>query len=258
MTDDRKARMTSVLGETAVVVGNVRGLGDLEIRGRVQGSVELQGRVLVAASGVVLGDVEATTIIVSGEVRGDLTARETVLIEGSGQVEGNITAPRVGVETGARVHGNLRTGEAVPTAPTLFETSPDEWPAAQPPSETKENEEEKAAVEVVNKQGRTRPRKRKRPRKAGEPHLPGLVAALPAFQPSPTTTNRESSTKTNGEDPTPPAASPKGGTPRTDAQADAKKHPQADAQKRAAGSEERRGPPRPPTFVKGAKGHQRA
>jgi hypothetical protein len=55
MNEEQSARMSAVLGATGVVLGNIQGHGDLEIRGRVQGDIVLDGRVLVAASGLVLG-----------------------------------------------------------------------------------------------------------------------------------------------------------------------------------------------------------
>lgn len=114
MSGDSTTRMSSVLGPTAVVIGNVKGAGDLEIRGRVQGSVAVVGRISIADSGVVLGDVEAIQISVAGEVRGSLVAQDGVAIASSGRVEGDIAAPRVGIEAGARVRGHLRTGGELP------------------------------------------------------------------------------------------------------------------------------------------------
>src|SRR6478735_8556572 len=110
MTGENTARMSSVLGPSAVVLGNVKGSGDLEVRGRVQGSIALSGRVHIAECGVVLGDVEAVHISVAGEIRGNVLAQDGVLVASSGRVEGDIVAPRVGIEAGARVHGQLRTG----------------------------------------------------------------------------------------------------------------------------------------------------
>src|SRR5687768_15851930 len=113
---EERGRMSSVLGVTGLVLGNVQGEGDFEVRGRVQGDVVLTGRVLVAQGGLVLGTIEATQVTVSGTVRGDLIAEEGVEITGSGQVEGNVTSPRVAIESGARVRGHLRTGEEPPVA----------------------------------------------------------------------------------------------------------------------------------------------
>ncbi len=104
------ARMSSVLGATGLVLGNVRGQGDLEIRGRVQGDVHLEGHCAVAEPGLVLGGIEAFQITVHGAVRGDLIASEAINIGSTGQVEGNVSAPRVEIEAGAQVRGELQTG----------------------------------------------------------------------------------------------------------------------------------------------------
>lgn len=137
MNDERGARMSSVLGSSAVVVGNVNGQGDLEVRGRIQGNVVIQGRISVAHGAIVLGSIEAVHVSVLGEVRGDLFAEDGVSIGANGEVEGNISAPRVAIEAGARVRGHLRTGENKegirprPTALDGAQQSPQ--PVAAPP-----------------------------------------------------------------------------------------------------------------------------
>ena len=45
---------TSIIGRTTCVIGNVAGAGDLEILGRVQGNIELDGALHVAEQGTVL------------------------------------------------------------------------------------------------------------------------------------------------------------------------------------------------------------
>jgi cytoskeletal protein CcmA (bactofilin family) len=111
MSEDSPSKLTSVLGSTALVLGNVEGRGDLEVRGRVQGNVRVEGSVTVSDGGSVLGTIEAITIRVAGSVRGDLIASDGAFVLSSGDVEGNLMAPRVGIEAGARVQGSLRTGE---------------------------------------------------------------------------------------------------------------------------------------------------
>lgn len=112
MPDERSIRMSSVLGESALVIGNVEGQGDLEVRGRIQGDVVLEGRLLIAQAGSVLGTVEAINVTVSGELRGDVIASDNVLVTAGARIEGNIAAPRVAIEPGASVRGQLNTTDA--------------------------------------------------------------------------------------------------------------------------------------------------
>lgn len=109
MSSERVNTVASVLSPEVVVIGNVSGQGDLEIRGRVQGNLRLEGRLLLAKGGTVIGNVEATSVVIAGTIHGDIEARSGIEIQGSGSVEGNLAAPRIGIETGAQVRGMLAT-----------------------------------------------------------------------------------------------------------------------------------------------------
>lgn len=106
----------SVIGQGSVVRGNLRGSGSLEIRGRVEGDVELEGDVAVGEDGGVSGNVRGAQILVAGQVAGDLTGSEAVLLERGARVIGDLVAPRIGIAEGALVRGAVRT-QGEPTAP---------------------------------------------------------------------------------------------------------------------------------------------
>ena len=132
----------SVISRGAVVRGNVRGEGSLEILGRVEGDVNVEGDVIVGESGVVRGNITAAELSVSGTVQGDLRGAQGVLLERGARVVGDLSAPRIGVAPGALVRGTVRTdGEpalaspvrrgATATAP-LRAAAPAAVPAAKP------------------------------------------------------------------------------------------------------------------------------
>ncbi|HEX3597475.1 MAG TPA: polymer-forming cytoskeletal protein [Polyangiaceae bacterium] len=101
----------SVIGQGTVVRGNVRGDGSLEIYGRVDGDVLVTGDVTLGDQASVRGDISGARITIGGTVVGELRGSEAVLLERTAQVTGDITAPRVGIEEGARARGALRTEE---------------------------------------------------------------------------------------------------------------------------------------------------
>lgn len=247
MADERNPRMSSVLGETGVVIGNLEGIGDFEIRGRVQGMIQIEGRVLVAESGVVLGSIEATHISVLGRVQGDLIASDNVLIAALGRIEGNLTAPRIGIEAGARVRGVCRAGDDDDKSAASAPRKPPEkrgFPEKTVPSlevETSKTSEltDESAGAQLDDGARHSANERKSPRHQGRLRPP-------------------KKTKPAGSPPHPREALPVRNTPpgaRRDAQVDISAEPETGTiQKKTR----RRGPPAMPTFVKGTKGHQRS
>lgn len=243
-------RLSSVLGEAAVVIGNVSGHGDLEIRGKVQGDVLLEGRAFVAQGGLVLGRVEAVTVLVAGQVRGDLFASEGVEIEATGDVEGNISAPRVAILGGARVRGALHAGDTSEDA-RLAETPPEapvepparaaapELPAAVRPRPTHDAEEERASeprsVAESRAVAESRPESDARAaRPEPRPPTPSLRRGLPLPTAKVVTEASPARPGPAPQSPAPQTHSPKG--PAS-----------------AAAAPKKAGPPKIPTFRSGAR-----
>lgn len=106
----------SVIGRGSVVRGNVRGEGDLEIHGRVEGDIHVTGDVTLGEEALVRGNITAAQVSVAGAVQGDLRGNEAVLIERGGRVIGDLTSPRIGIAPGALVRGGVRTDGEAPLA----------------------------------------------------------------------------------------------------------------------------------------------
>jgi cytoskeletal protein CcmA (bactofilin family) len=113
----------SIIGPGSVVRGNLRGIGSLEIRGRVEGDVEIDGDLAIGEDGGVSGNVRGAQVLVAGQVAGDLTGTEAVMLERGARVVGDLTAPRIGIAEGAWVRGAVRT-EGDPPAPRRAAVTP--------------------------------------------------------------------------------------------------------------------------------------
>jgi cytoskeletal protein CcmA (bactofilin family) len=139
-----------------VVRGNVRGDGNLEILGRVEGDVTVDGDIVLGEEAQVRGNVTGAQLSVAGAVQGDLRGTESVLIERGGRVVGDLSAPRIGVAPGALVRGSVRTDGEPPLvqaqpqrrlgAQPLRSTAPVAHTAAKPLAPLKAPEPPKAAV----------------------------------------------------------------------------------------------------------------
>lgn len=99
----------TVIGREAFVRGSIRGEGDLEIHGRVEGEIEVDGAVTIAPGALVKADVSGRQITVRGAVAGNLSAEQAVRLEEGARVVGDLRAPSIGVADGALVRGNVET-----------------------------------------------------------------------------------------------------------------------------------------------------
>jgi cytoskeletal protein CcmA (bactofilin family) len=102
------ARNLAILGPGLFVKGQISGEEDLQIDGKVEGSISLKGqRLTVGQNGEIVSDVHAREVIVYGKVRGNLFAEDRIEVKKDGSVVGNITGGRVLIEDGAYLKGQI-------------------------------------------------------------------------------------------------------------------------------------------------------
>ena len=103
--------LSTVIGESILISGNLEGDEDLTIRGRVEGSIRLTKTLIVEASGIVKADVSVKDAVISGVVVGNVTASDSVQITAEGRMVGDLSAPRVIIVDGASFRGRVDMGE---------------------------------------------------------------------------------------------------------------------------------------------------
>jgi cytoskeletal protein CcmA (bactofilin family) len=103
----------SIVCKGISIRGEVWGDEDLQIDGELSGTVKLVGaRVSIGPEGRVAGNIQAREIIVRGTLKGNLRASERILMGSTGRWEGDGVSPRLAIEEGATVRGNLEVADA--------------------------------------------------------------------------------------------------------------------------------------------------
>ncbi|MCI8303496.1 MAG: polymer-forming cytoskeletal protein [Lawsonibacter sp.] len=95
-----KANSTTIIAKGITVTGVIRGEGNVQIEGRLEGEVDLKGGITVAVSGTVQGPIVADAVRVAGEVTGSITAREHLCLERTGAIHGDVATSSLIVENG--------------------------------------------------------------------------------------------------------------------------------------------------------------
>jgi cytoskeletal protein CcmA (bactofilin family) len=107
----------STIGRGTTIRGNVRGNGDLDVHGRVEGSIAVKGELSIGETALIRSDISGRSVIVRGAVAGNVTAEESLVLEAGARVVGDLSAPRIGIRPGALLRGNVSTdGAGAPAA----------------------------------------------------------------------------------------------------------------------------------------------
>jgi cytoskeletal protein CcmA (bactofilin family) len=93
------------------LVGDLRFGHQLYLNGRVEGDVtaseDSQATVVISETGSVRGDIRVPNVIISGRVEGDVYAAGRIELAASAQVRGNVHYRLMEMQSGALVEGQL-------------------------------------------------------------------------------------------------------------------------------------------------------
>ena len=96
-----------------VLRGRLAGAGDVRCDGILEGSVELEGALVVGRAARVHGPVRAQQVAVEGILEGPVTAGELNVLAG-GRLLGDVRAARIGLEDGGSLEGTVDMEVEIP------------------------------------------------------------------------------------------------------------------------------------------------
>jgi len=96
-----------VIGETVTVIGKIIFQREIRVDGVFEGELEASGKIVIGPGGYVKADLDLDEADISGKVEGNITVKSRVVLRGNAEVTGNITAPRLSVDEGVSITGQL-------------------------------------------------------------------------------------------------------------------------------------------------------
>jgi cytoskeletal protein CcmA (bactofilin family) len=106
-------RITSVVGDGISLRGKLTGKGGVRIEGAYDGEIELDGLLVIGATGrVTCPQLKARHVIVAGALRGDILA-EKVEIRATGRVWGDVVTSAMSTEEGAFLRGQIQMEDSI-------------------------------------------------------------------------------------------------------------------------------------------------
>jgi cytoskeletal protein CcmA (bactofilin family) len=114
-------RNAVMLGPRDRLIGRLYIEGDLHVNGTVEGAVEATGDVEIDDMAKVKASVAGRQVSIRGQVSGPVTARKRLVVAHSGSLIGDVRVPRLVVQDGATLSGNVLMGPDAEMAPKAAE-----------------------------------------------------------------------------------------------------------------------------------------
>jgi cytoskeletal protein CcmA (bactofilin family) len=106
----------NIIGASTTIEGTLRSSGNVNISGTVNGNVEVEGRTMIMAGGVVDGELSTTSAEIAGTVTGQVAVRERLVLKSSAVVQGDIRTGKLVIEDGATFNGKCEMGASAAPA----------------------------------------------------------------------------------------------------------------------------------------------
>jgi len=95
-------------GKDSLLKGQINSEGIFRLDGKVEGEIYHTGTLIIGETAVIKGKVEATTLILNGNLEGDVTAKERMEIHARGRLFGTVFAPVFVIQDGGIFEGNCK------------------------------------------------------------------------------------------------------------------------------------------------------
>jgi cytoskeletal protein CcmA (bactofilin family) len=95
------------------IIGDIISNGDMRIDGKVNGSIKIQGKLVVGEKGEVDGDIQCANATLAGTIKGRVNVTELLSMLTTAKIEGDVLTGKLSVEPGAEFTGTCSMGAVV-------------------------------------------------------------------------------------------------------------------------------------------------
>lgn len=105
-------KINSIMEGTSIE-GEIRSDSNIRIDGRVKGTVNAKGRVIVGQAGTIEGEVICQSSDIEGTVIGKINCQDLLSLKATAKIQGDINTKKLAIEPGAVFTGNCSMGGGV-------------------------------------------------------------------------------------------------------------------------------------------------
>ena len=91
----------NIIAKNTIIVGEIKSEGDFRIDGTLEGNLIIKGKVIIGATGIVKGNIEASSADTEGETSGQLKVIKTLTVKANAKILGDVVVGKLSIEPGA-------------------------------------------------------------------------------------------------------------------------------------------------------------
>ncbi|EAQ42724.1 MULTISPECIES: bactofilin family protein [unclassified Polaribacter] len=91
----------NVIAKNTKITGDILSEGDFRIDGTLEGNLTTKGRVILGATGVLIGNVSASNSDIEGKFSGELKVEKTLTVKAAANISGDVVVGKLSIEPGA-------------------------------------------------------------------------------------------------------------------------------------------------------------
>lgn len=105
--------MPNHINSDTVIEGSIKASGNLRIDGKLTGTLECKGRVVIGASGLVEGEIRCENAEIEGSINANITVSDLLSLKSTAKVQGDIITKKLAIEPGATFSGSCSMGGVI-------------------------------------------------------------------------------------------------------------------------------------------------
>lgn len=142
------------------IEGDIRSESNIRVDGKVKGTIETKGRVVIGPSGMVEGEVTCQNGDIEGTLEGKVTSKELLSLKSTSRLNGDIFTEKLAIEPGAQFTGNCSMGGEASKSPdegkeTVKGNNKENAPGKEGDQGKGEKEQQAPSTSAHEKQGKT-------------------------------------------------------------------------------------------------------
>jgi cytoskeletal protein CcmA (bactofilin family) len=129
MKMQKKQNMTVISKNTDTIIGEgiifenalLKGSGVIRIDGKLSGTIDIEGHIILGETGFVSGDITADSALFAGQYQGTLSIRDTLHMTASAVLSGKVETAKLIIDEGAVLNGTCSVTKFGNRSNVIFE-----------------------------------------------------------------------------------------------------------------------------------------